>query len=343
MSSRSSRITEPLARSAALTGYADLARSLGLDPIRLVGEQGLPAGCLTNPDLWIPAFAVGHLLESAAQASGVMDFGLRLAETRRLSNLGAIGLVLREQPTLRRALEAMISYSWAQNQALTLKLEILGDIAILREGASSVAGRQSDELALGVLALTVRRLVGPVWRPNEVWFTHSRPDDTTAHRRVFTVMPRFNEEIDALVMSASDLDSPIAGADPVAASRALRYLDLEARLGDNDPTAAVRELILALLPTGSCTIERVAAHLGMSRRTLCRRLAAASALTFTELLNEIRIGLAQRYLAAGRHSLTEIAERLGYASLSAFSRWRRFNLGVDREERAELRSLQSST
>ena len=130
----------------------------------------------------------------------VTDFGLRLAETRRLSNLGAVGLVLREQPTLRKALEAMISYSWAQNQALTLKLEVLGDAAILREGTASIAGRQSDEMTLGVLTLTIRRLVGPAWRPREVHLTHSRPADVTAHRRVFGVMPLFDEEFDGLVI-----------------------------------------------------------------------------------------------------------------------------------------------
>lgn len=322
-------MSEPLARSAILTGYADLARSLGVDPLRLTTEQGLPPNCLANPDLWIPAYAVGRLFERTALVADVMDFGLRLAETRRLSNLGAIGLVLREQPTLRKAIEAMISYSWAQNQALTLRLEVLGDAAILREGSASIAGRQSDEMMLGVLALTLRKLVGPAWRPREVHLTYSRPADFTAHRRVFGVMPLFGEDFDGLVLDASDLQAPIAGADPVAAATAQRYLDLEARNDRHDPTTAVRDLIMGLLPTGACTIKRVAAHMGVSPRTLHRRLAEAGAPTFTELLNEARIGLARRYLTAG-HSLTEIAGRLGYASLSAFSRWRRFKVGAGR-------------
>ncbi len=109
----------------------------------------------------------------------------------------------------------------------------------------------------------------------------------------------------------------------MSAARALRYFEQEAGLARADPAATVRDLILALLPTGTCTIDRVAAHLGMSRRTLHRRLAAAGGASFTQLLDETRLGLARKYLAAGRYSLTEIAERLGYGSLSAFSRWRR--------------------
>ena len=213
-------MAEPLARSAILTGYANLARSLGLDPLRLTAEQSLPPSCLAGSDLWVPAAAVGRLLERTALVAGVTDFGLRLAETRRLSNLGAIGLVLREQPTLRKAIEAMISFSWAQNQALTLRLEVLGEAAILREGSASIAGRQSDEMMLGVLALTIRRLVGPAWRPREVHLTYPRPADVTAHRRVFGVMPLFGEDFDGLVLDAGDLETPIAGADPGRRHRA---------------------------------------------------------------------------------------------------------------------------
>ena len=307
-------VTEPLIRSASLTGYADLARSLGLDPLRLVAKEGLPRGCLTNADLWIPAAAVGRLLERTAHAAGVTDFGLRLAETRKLSNLGAIGLVLREQPTLRKALDVLVNYTWVQNQALTLRLEEHGDVAILRESTASLAGRQSDEMMLGVLTLTIRGLAGRGWRPLEVHLSHSRPADITRHRRVFGVTPLFGEDFDGLVIDARDLDARIADADPVAAARALRYLESEARSDRDDPTAAVRELIVALLPTGTCTIEHVSAHLGVSRRTLHRQLEAANAPSFTELLNEVRIGLAHRYLDAGHHSLTEIAERLGYPS-----------------------------
>lgn len=336
-------MTKRLTRSASLTGYADLARSLGLDPHRLARNEGLPPACLTEPDLKIPAAAVGRLLERAAALSGAQDFGLRLAETRRLSNLGVVALVLREQPTLRKALDAVVSYSWAQNQALALRLDLHDDVAILREApvrAGSGASRQGTELTLGVLALSIRRLVGHAWRPRDVHFSHGRPTDLATHRRVFGLTPRFDQDFDGLVIERRDLEAPIAGADPEAARRAERYLELEAGSGPRDLVAAIRELILALLPTGACTIQRVAVHLGVSRRTLHRQLAAGGH-TFSDLLDEVRVGLAQRYLAAAQHSLTEISERLGYGSLSAFSRWRRMRLGPGRRINAERQVIVS--
>ena len=91
-----------MSRSAGLTGFADLARTLGLDPLRLAAAVGLPAAALSSSDLKIPSGSIGRLLERAAQMAGVDNLGLRLAEKRRLSNMGPVGLIVREQPTLRR-------------------------------------------------------------------------------------------------------------------------------------------------------------------------------------------------------------------------------------------------
>lgn len=313
-----------LTRSASLTGFAEVVRSFGYDPLGLAAEAGLPAASLSDPDLKVSAAAVGRALERGARLCGAPDLGLRIAETRRLSNLGVVGLVAREQPTLRRALDVMVGYSWAQNEAVALSLDVHDDVAVLRDGTPVARpGAQAALLNLGVITGAIRQLVGRDWRPEEVWLTGAQPPDLSVHRRVFGVTPRFDEDFDGLMFAAQDLDRPVAGADPVMAERALRYVAAEAGARPRKTGDQVRNLILALLPAGDCTVERVCRHLGMDRRTLHRRLAAEGEPTFTELLQAARVSLARRYLAAGRYSLTEIAERLGYGSLSAFSRWRR--------------------
>ena len=88
-----------------------------------------------------------------------------------------------------------------------------------------------------------------------------------------------------------------------------------------DPVRATQEMVTSLLPTGHATIARVASDLGTNRRTLHRQLAARGT-SFTEILDASRRALVETYLADGSRSLTDIAGLLGYASLSAFSRWR---------------------
>ncbi len=93
-------------RSASLTNYVEVARSVGLEPYQQLRAAGINRSALLDPDIMIPAEAVGRLLEASAQAAAIEDFGLRLAETRQLSILGPLGFVVQGQPTLRKALES---------------------------------------------------------------------------------------------------------------------------------------------------------------------------------------------------------------------------------------------
>ena len=82
----------------------------------------------------------------------------------------------------------------------------------------------------------------------------------------------------------------------------------------------VRRAITLLLPSGRATIEQVAAQLGMSPRSLQRRLDDEGH-QFAELLAEVRRELATAYLANSAHPVTTVAGLLGYASPSSFTRW----------------------
>ena len=88
-----------LIRSASLTNFADVARRVGLDPARLLREFGLPQQCLRDPELKVPLDTVRQLLEVSAERADVEAFGLMMADSRWLSNLGPVGLLVREQPT----------------------------------------------------------------------------------------------------------------------------------------------------------------------------------------------------------------------------------------------------
>jgi hypothetical protein len=82
-----------MARSGTLSGYPDVAKSLGLDPVRMLARVGLSRARLNDPDSLIPAAAACRLLEDSA--AGAEDFGLRMSETRGVCILGpgARGLV----------------------------------------------------------------------------------------------------------------------------------------------------------------------------------------------------------------------------------------------------------
>lgn len=81
----------------------------------------------------------------------------------------------------------------------------------------------------------------------------------------------------------------------------------------------VRELIDRKLESGRARAAVIAAELNISRQTLYKRLKQENQ-TFAALLDEVRREQALVYLSDPSHSLTEVAQRLGFSELSAFSR-----------------------
>ena len=294
----------------------------------------MPRPALADPDLKIPAGAVGRLLELAAERAHIDDFGLRLAETRKLSNMGAVALVAREQPTLRRALEVMGQYQWMQSEALSLVIDEADDVAVISLHLARrrpETARQATELSVGVLCRNIRALMGENWTPQEVFFHHAPPAKYDVHRRVFGVTPRFHQDVDGLVVTRAELDRPLPAADPVMAQLAGRYVEQLAHRHGRSARETAGELIVLLLPTDTCTADRVARHLGVNRRTLYRRLKAEET-GFAALLDEKREELVNSLITDDRRSLAAIADLAGFASASSFSHWFKARFGVSPRE-----------
>jgi len=136
----------PRVRTAALTGYSGLARSLGLDPARLLGSVGLDPADLDVPDRWVLAARVARLLELSAEESGPTDFALRMVASRRLGTLGPLSAVLRDEPDLRSAVKLLVRYERAYNEALHLRLnetERVAAIEVWLEFGEPVPSTQS--------------------------------------------------------------------------------------------------------------------------------------------------------------------------------------------------------
>ena len=266
-----------------------------------------------------------------------------MAEARRLSNLGPLGLLVREQPTLRLAVEVLARYSATLQRSLLLTIEEAGDVVVLREElivGHSGPVRQSTELAIGVVFRMLRTLLGPDWRPRRVCFAHDAPADRSVHVRVFGHNVEFGHDFNGIVWARADLDRRqprrrSGDGEVCAASWSRRAW----RAPRTTMSSDVRELVVMLLGAGPCTIERVAQHLGVDRRTLHRRLARERQ-TFSGIVDAVRQELAERYLNDRDRPLTEVSSLLGFAAPSGFSRWYRRQFSgraSDRHPRARKR------
>ena len=316
-------------RSASLNGYVELARSLGLNPPALMRKVGLSVRCLDDPETPLSVYAAQHLLEISAEAAGCEDFGLQLARTRRMANLGPLSIVLREEPTARAALDTLCRYLRLLNASLLTHIENHGDSVIIREAFLTEREgsiRQSIELAVGVMYRILVELLGPAWRPRQVCFTHRPPDDKRSHRALFGPHLDFNSSFNGIVCSARDLTARLPTVETGVALYARRFLDQALASTRSNTADAARQLIVALLPGGRCTADQVAQHLGMDRRTLHRHLQGQST-TFTELIQLVRSEFVVRQLRDSDRSMGELAELIGFSGSSAFAFWFRQRFG----------------
>jgi AraC-like DNA-binding protein len=327
-------------RSAVLSGYVDVAKSVGLDPYAMITRCGVPAACLTDPEVKVSAVAVVRLLEESAQRSGKPDFGLRLAERRSLSNIGALALLVREQPTIRRAIGVLIGYMYLHSEALLLSLEQEGELATLKlavDVGRPVPVRQGVELGLGFLHRSLQQLLGKNWKPQGIYFTHARPTRADAYRRFFATPIEFNQEFNGIVCYARDIDAAVPASDPTMARHVQQYLDTIASRPHTTTAAKVRECIYLMLSSGLCSAAQVAKRLGTDRRTIHRHLAKEGE-TFTSLMDSVRSELVTRYVENRDRPLSETADLLGFSAQSAFSRWFRakFDCSVSEWRAAQL-------
>ena len=311
-----------LIRSACLTAFPELARSVGLRPEALLSSVGIDARALADPEMRISVQAMGQLLELAAQQSKIDTFGLRLAETRSLSILGPIGLLLREEPTVRHAIRSLAKYVCLHNEAIVLRFDQFGSQAVVSTEfhlARQRPFRQGVELTIGVLFRVLQPLIGRHWRPI-VCFTHEPPARRDVHHRLFGPRVDFRSTYNGLIFSADDLERPVPGADPAFADQARRYLESLMQSTGTSFKAKAEELVRVQLPSRRCTADRLALQMGCDRRTLHRRLNAEKA-TFDAILGSVRTELAVRLLQNREAGLASAADLLGFSSGSAFSRW----------------------
>ncbi|MCY1512114.1 HTH-type transcriptional regulator VirS [compost metagenome] len=199
--------------------------------------------------------------------------------------------------------------------------------------------RQDAEFALGGLYAALRMMTGEKYSLLRVDFAHAQPEDSSLHREAFQCPVRFDQGANLLLWPGEMLDEPLLSADPRLFQALLPGLEEERRrrLADTDLTTRIGLVIKDRLADGNLGVEEVARHLCMSKRTLQRRLQELE-MEFGELVEEIRQATAMDMVSHSPLSLTEIAQRLGYAEPSSFTRaFRRWSGLTPREFRRRLR------
>ncbi len=313
---------EDFTRASALAGYGELAGQMGMDPVPLLQAARLPESILQQPDGLIPYSRFLHLLDLSATKSGDRFFGLKLGLYQGISVFGPLLYLIRNVPTVGDALQELRQYFYLHMGAASVDIRRFGDSVQLSYhvfDAAQLGVVQGTELAIGVGMRLMRMLSGDQWSQKAVMFEHSPHSAIKEYQHWLGVSPQFNSSANALLFPGNLLERPLSEADPTLHALIRDHLNSMGRLTNQELPSYVASLLRNLLDQGRVTVDDVAAHMAMSRRTLQRRLASRGT-SFQKVLDQTRQSLAQRYLRDSQMQITQLADLLGYSDLSAFSR-----------------------
>lgn len=294
-----------------------------IDPEPLLHQAGLTLFRLEDRDARIGVQCQITLLSLVADAVGDDLLGFHLAERFDLREIGLLYYVLASSATLGEALARTERYSTVANEGIRVQCRLDGDLCVHVSyvGVPRHADRHQMEFWVTAFVRVCRYLTGTSLRPVRIRLAHQRRGSPDEPNAFFGCKVSFGAESDEIAFARGASQLPLIGADPYLGKVLTRYCEeiLTHRVSPASPMRVhVENAIAPLLPHGQAHITDVAATIGMSRRTLTRRLAAEG-VTFTEILKGMRQDLALGYLEDASLSISQIAWLLGFQEVSAFT------------------------
>ncbi len=273
---------------------------------------------------WTQRRRVWSLIMQTLRVDG---FPVRVAQRTSVGEIGPLGMAAQAAPDLRSAFQRMLQH---QHVLTGMALARMRDdpagrttiYEVLPVEGTDLGGRCRREMMVAS-GLKFARDISGVWvRPRRACFGHAEPRDSREHDAFFDSEVQFGSGYDGLEFDRDTLAIPLPGADADLS----QYLVEHLRAVAGEPPAAaatlegrVRQVICTQLGNQSLAMPALARELGMSTRTLRRRLLEHRT-SYHDILDRVRRELADELLGGSDHKLSEVAFLLGFSDASAFHR-----------------------
>jgi AraC-like DNA-binding protein len=264
------------------------------------------------------------MLDAAVEFTGDLDLGLKAARECTKGEAGALDYAIMSASTGQEAISAATRFIRLVTDALDIRIETRGDrVAAIFENCVPLS-RAAWDFQMGGLYSVLAAIWGGSADVGQlaIVFGHPAPADVSEYERTFPgAALRFGTSQYGFEFAASVLGAPLRSADANLHDLMRRHAErMLQELPQALPiTRRVKGLIAEELAGGHPGCAHIAARLQVSPRTLERRLELEGT-TFTRLLEEVREGLALRYVGGQDLPLSQVAMLLGFSQTTAFHR-----------------------
>lgn len=311
-----------------VASFVDYAEERGANRDQLLSAASVTAKDLNEPDGRIVADVYGAVQEAAIKATGDTGLSMRHASDQRLDHLSIVGLIAETSGPLPEVIRQLNRYV-----RLVADIPMAGTedrFELIPTGAETwlvdhlpidLAGSGAIEATFASFASSFRHIEPDIPLVVEIMVTFDRPEHAYLYNEIFQAPVRFGAERNALCIHPHWANIRERDANPYALALFIDHAEALLTLLQETETfkARVEEKILSELHRGPVARELVARDLGVSERTLHRRLKSEN-LTYGEVYDAVRDTMAREYLISGKTTVAEVAFLLGFSETSAFVR-----------------------
>ena len=251
-------------------------------------------------------------------------FSIRVGQQMKIEDYGVLGLSWRTCSYVGEIFERSERYFKMLSNTYVFKVEKgnpFSVIHLLREPHRKGL-ELSNEATLSATVVVLRAMSESNISPTEVCFKHSAPSDISSYEKAFNCPIHFNQPQYSISYTTADLAMRTAKADVSINRFLVERVEEETKgmeINANRIASDCENLIQDALPSGIPSIHHIASLMGMSNRTLARRLAD-NGVSFRDLIKKTQERIVTNLLRNSSRRIAEIAFETGFSEQSAFNR-----------------------
>ena len=303
-------------------------RDFGLDTSRLLVGLGLSMEDLQDPGCRVSFRQGREAILRALQMAGGRALGLETGIRQNINSVGLVGYAMLTAQTVGDAVKLGLQFQKDTGSMLEFDTRVTGDgiavTAASRFHEPEIYAFLVEEAFANFMGIGTG-LVGEGFKPVRVELAYPPPAHAAAYREVFGCEVRFGCLENIFLFDTTWFKRPLASADPFSHRQLCEFIAYHrTRSREAAEITESVERVLRQKLQERISISTVAKALGMSERTLRRRLAE-SEVSFQGLLDDLRKNRALELLSNPQMSVEQIAFAVGFTDphnfRRAFRRW----------------------
>jgi AraC-like DNA-binding protein len=305
-----------------------LASRQGADITELIALSGKTHKELMKENCIVEDSNYNRVIEKAIESTEDLHFGLHAGENLNLSAAGLILQLVQTSETIKQAYELCCQYANLGCSALPMELkessnnyELIFTPNQIWKADSEIAFQHT---VLGVLVFKAKEFYSLTHMQNypvEVNLTWDKSRDFEKIEKSFGCRVNYSKSAISMSFKKEHIESPIITSNYTLLKILVSHAEeiSSKKKADSGYYTVVTQTVINLIKPEFPTIEQVASHLNLSKRSLQRRLQEES-LSFKKIIEELKREFALGYIKKQDLSVSDIAYLLNYTEVSTFTR-----------------------